>query len=180
MTMRDYSYQVSLQHGVNRQHICGGVFIGRYTVLTTAFCITQAGSNATQIHIRFGSVNHSAGGSERQAQRVIIHPNFNATSFENDIAIIKLQRSARRVKRVTLPPPRFALRTNDNVTVSGWSRLPGQLNISTILQAVDLQVLDQQACVNVFQFLPNLPNVTNRMWCAGWPAGGRGVCPVNS
>lgn len=179
--MRDYSYQVSLQHGVTGQHVCGGVFIGRYTILTTAFCITQAGPNATQIHVRYGSVDHSTGGTVRPVRRVIIHPNFNGTSFENDIAIVKLTRPGRRMTRVTLPPRRFALSNNDNVTVSGWGQQPGQRNVTLILQAVDLQVIDQEGCAAAYRQLPRLPNVTSRMWCAGWPAaGGRGACPVSA
>lgn len=178
VTMRDAPYQVSVQHGVTRRHVGGGVFIGRFTILTTANCIALTGPNATQITIRYGSINHEAGGRVRTVRRVIVHPNFDRNSMENDIAIIKLRRRGRSVTHVNLPPRQFALRTNDNVTVSGWGQQPGQRNITTNLQAVDLRVTDQQSCVTSYERLPRLPNVTNRMWCAGWPTGERGICPV--
>lgn len=176
VTIRQYSYHVSIQHGMTRQHVGSGVLVGRNTVLTTAFCIGQAGPNATLIQVRFNSVNHAAGGSLRQVRRVILHPNYNATTLQHNLAIIKLANPARRVTRCTLPPNRFALRNGDNITVSGWGRQFGQQQLGTNLQAVDLQVIDQNVCVRAYQ--SRLTQVTDDMWCGGWPAGGRGACEV--
>lgn len=178
VTLREFSYQVSIQHGVTRQHVGGGVFIGRYTVLTAAHIIAQAGPNATQIHIRYNSLNHGSGGSLRQAHRVIIHPNFNPGTLEHDIAIIKLQRAVRGVVRADLPSRRSSLNINDTLTISGWGQRTGARNITATLEAVDLQVTDQQQCAAAYQPLHNFPNVTNGMLCAAWLNNDRGACPV--
>lgn len=176
VTIYEFPWQVSLLNASNNQHVCGGVLISRYVVLTTALCVR--GEQVGQV--RIGSSNRSRGGYTRRIRRIVVHPNFNRTTLDNDIAILTLRNRVyytRRIQSVTLPRLREDLANNATVTVSGWGWTTDRNGtFAPVLHAVDVQIIDQTTCAAVPGYNVRL---TDNMLCAGnFNAGGVGPCEV--
>lgn len=183
VTIENFPFQASLYNRNNDQHFCGATIVGRYTLLTSASCIAFHAGQTHNIAARIGSANRARGGDTRQIRRIINHPNFNATTFDNDIALLTLYRRisySRRARSIALAPSRLDLPTNETITVSGWGRQQsGNGPISEALQAVDLEIVDQRQCQNAYRTAPRPPNnISPNMMCAGAVQGGRGPCEV--
>jgi trypsin len=87
----DYPWQVALleSSGELTFAFCGGSIIDNFWILTAAHCV-EDGFNEN-LYIRAGSDNYYAqGGMSYSVDEVIIHPNYNNNTMNNDIALLKL------------------------------------------------------------------------------------------
>lgn len=173
-TIYEFPWQVSVLNTNRGQPPTGGALISRYAVLTVAHAPTILQVD----RVRIGSTYSDKGGYIRHIRRVVIHPNFNSSTGDNDIAIIILKNPvyySRRVQPVALPRYRHDLAVNATVTVSGWGWFDYDHGIHPeILQAGDARIIDQKACAGVYSEL------TENMFCAvGLNAGRFGPCRVS-
>lgn len=84
----DYPWQVSLQTSANR-HFCGGSVINSTWILTAAHCVQ--GTATSDIRVYAGATDQTRpGGQYAQAAQIIVHPNFNPSTMDNDIAVLRL------------------------------------------------------------------------------------------
>ncbi|KAG5669665.1 hypothetical protein PVAND_017548 [Polypedilum vanderplanki] len=75
-------------------HICGGALIRFNYVLTSAICIR----NSLDINLIFGKINRHEGSISARfhitkREHIIIHPEFNSTTYANDLALLYLEGS---------------------------------------------------------------------------------------
>lgn len=188
-TIADFPWQVSLQlvdPDSDSFHYCGGTIIGHNSLLTAAHCVRASGIHipANKILARIGSTNNTAGGSVQAIGRILVHPEFNDSNWNNDIAIVFFANSieySKNVQSIELPGEQFELANNDSVSLSGWGVSDEDQHgddAPDVLQAVDLNVIDQQMCADAYNKLSYLPPITNNMFCAGVAIGGKGPCRV--
>lgn len=132
-------------------------------------------NESTQIHIL--------------GERRIMHEQYNTTSFENDIALIKLAQPAplnNFIKTVTLPSTADVeqLYTNDRVLSIGWGlthdvAFPSIRDISTVLMAVNVTVSPLEECTEYNDNPYNIIYVTDKNICtSGYRA--KGTCEGDS
>lgn len=153
----------------NKGPVCGGTIINRQWIVTAAHCIYR--KSARQITIRVGEHNtKSREGSEVDipAERIVQHPSYNPSTWDFDIAMIKVSRRIvfnTYVQPACLPNRPFPVGTQCYVT--GWGKIsyPGKMHY--ILQQGSMPIIDHTTC-----YATNLGaigfRVTSNMVCAGY------------
>ncbi|RDW92972.1 S1 family serine peptidase [Aspergillus mulundensis] len=71
---------------------CGGVLVSARSVLTSARCIEN--STAEALSIRAGSRDRTAGGAVVPVSEITVHPQYDSSTWDYDIAVLTLQDDA--------------------------------------------------------------------------------------
>lgn len=152
VTIEEYPWQVSLQYG--RTHICGGSLYSKDIVITAAHCVFN--KTAEHFKVRVGSTKYYEGGELVNVTTFKIHNEFNFTTYENNIALLRLEHPvtfSRKVKSIKLARRYPTFRTN--AVVTGWGSTGGNL-LSTSLQAANVKLLPPKDCASSSHSYGNL------------------------
>ncbi|MGW0824881.1 trypsin-like serine protease [Streptomyces sp. NPDC002845] len=159
-------------------YFCGGALVAPNKVLTAAHCVAGLNWRANGVAFAgatnlYDDVNGTVVGIHRKWQ----HPNYNARTLRNDIAVLTL--NAPLMKRPTL---RLAA-SNDNAlytpgttgTVYGWGLTSGgdDAQLSSKLRKVRLPMVKDSTCNSSMRSLLGADYfIEGSMVCAGTPATG--------
>ncbi|KAF3692073.1 Complement C1r subcomponent [Channa argus] len=126
------------------------------------------------------------------AASVHVHPEYNnptSVDYSNDIALIKLHEPITFdsfVMPICLPPEDATYHTGTMGLVSGFGiiKVDGKDFLKNKLQYVRLPLVNQETCSNSITLMTrgkdNVPILTNNMFCAGFPEGGKDSCQGDS
>jgi len=146
----------------NRTHICGGTLIEPSHVLTAAHCLEQkiddryvpfTSTNPTLeslFVLRIGVHDIRLTRSEEfyGARRIFVHERFISSTFENDIAIIRLDRPiiiTEHTSPICLPSNNIS--PGSQVTVAGWGTVAETSRVhSNVLRQANVNVLPATNC----------------------------------
>ncbi|XP_034241784.1 trypsin-like [Thrips palmi] len=164
---------------------CGGALITRKHVLTAAHCMYSM--SPKDITVTMGAHNRSSsrwapGRVERKLSKVSVHERFDVSNFNNDIAILELDKEvdidteAGLTRTVCLPAGErdYAGLTG---TVTGWGRVGERKPTSDVLRKVEVPLMAQEDCHK-----SGYPSgrITDKMVCAGLPKGLKDACQGDS
>ncbi|XP_057641059.1 chymotrypsin-like elastase family member 3B [Chionomys nivalis] len=149
-----WPWQISLQYekGGSYHHTCGGTLINANWVMTAGHCI----SSSLTYQVVLGEYDRSKEEGPEQvipinSKDLFVHPkwNPNCVACGNDIALIKLSRSAKlgdKVQPACLPPAGEILPNGAPCYISGWGRLYTNGPLPDKLQEALLPVVDYAHC----------------------------------
>ncbi|RZC38039.1 serine protease [Asbolus verrucosus] len=150
-------YQVGLRINGN-QYFCGGALISANYVLTAAHCAEVMRS----VDVILGAHNITNSEEDTQVkipgQQIIIHENYNGTSYLNDITLIKLNTTVTfndNIQPVALPSDSSANYVGQIGKATGWGLVkdvpfPTISDMSDVLMGVDVEVDDLEDCASYY------------------------------
>jgi len=178
----EFPFLISLQRtdGSYYYHICGGSIYSANYIVTAAHCLTRY--SASDLRVVAGDHDlTSLSGDEQSAlvEQMYLHPDYDASTSDNDIAVLKLKTSLNLNSKVAP----IALATTDpsvgsEVVVSGWGTTSSGGSSPPILRKVNVNVYSNTECESAYQNAGY--GVTNNMICAAVSGGGKDSCQGDS
>lgn len=117
-----FPHMVSLINRQNKFPICGGAIIDNHHILTSAYCAEPYASYPELLNVFLGAWNFKQK-VQSDVAAVTIHPEFNETTKQNDIALIRMQEQitfTEFLKPIALPMEAFPNKSGIKVVVSGF------------------------------------------------------------
>ncbi|XP_057711980.1 complement factor I-like isoform X1 [Corythoichthys intestinalis] len=126
--------QIQWQVGIdeNGKVNCGGTYIGGCWIVTAAHCVRP---NPSAFHIKFSIWKKSTPQDTTDiipVGDIIIHPRYNSSTYENDIALVRLKDLPQEpgkcmvdnpaVKPACVPWSTQLFQANHTCSISGWGR----------------------------------------------------------
>ncbi|KAK3574699.1 hypothetical protein QTP86_014768, partial [Hemibagrus guttatus] len=113
----------------------------------------------------------------RGVNQVTLHPNYNSTTFNNDIALLLLNSSVtftNYIRPVCLAAQSSSFPAGTNSWVTGWGDIAFGVRLPSpgVLQEARVPTV----CTCLCDYLLGLGSITTNMICAGYLQGGTGVC----
>uniref|UniRef100_A0A224YH81 Tick serine protease n=1 Tax=Rhipicephalus zambeziensis TaxID=60191 RepID=A0A224YH81_9ACAR len=86
-----YPWMVHLVvHVAPTEYDCGGTIITKRHVLTAAHCLIEKNTYAHKVVVSYGSVDRRRG-KKVEASKMLMHKNYDATTYMNDIALLEMK-----------------------------------------------------------------------------------------
>ncbi|XP_051778724.1 ovochymase-2 isoform X1 [Erpetoichthys calabaricus] len=174
-----WPWQVSLR--VVHEHLCGGAIIGPKWIITAAHCVYNRKDYVKLMAVVAGDhdiLNEDASEQKRSVKKVIIHPRYNDSTLDYDLALLLLEDALqynKNVRPVCLPHANWTLEPGKICTVTGWGSATTDGKMNEKLQQLNVPILSPESCATYY------PEVTDRMFCAGFTLQeGKDTCTGDS
>lgn len=173
-----------------RGQFCGGSLIGSRWVLTAAHCVPNTAP--TEVDVYIGSTVLPTGGGNgsgalgvrRSVERIVSHQNYDDSTSDNDIALLKLIDAApdqlRPAMPATLEQDGALGAPGKEVTVIGWGATNEGGATTATLMEVEVTAQDVELCEDNYQAVVPTAQITENMWCAGETEGDKDSCQGDS
>lgn len=186
------SISVTSLPGTVQNLTCGASFLGDKWVLTAAHCVDSVGAQFFKINIGEYDLRDGVANAT-DIRRIYTHPNYVDQEFNNDVALLELTESVNAPTIALADEATTAQLAIENtfVTSIGWGGRAGYApnegptsNFPDILQEVDIQLLTNNQCRQIFADSRDIPasqtGISDAMICAAVDAGGRSACQGDS
>ena len=155
---------------------CGGSIVAKRWVATAAHCV-DSGTTAEQIAILTGTQSLVTGGTRVPAARIIVHPNWNPTTHDFDIALIETGADLGGTA-IAGDTSTSEYATSLRIRLTGWGRTSmSSAAGSKVLQGVVVPYVTRATCNKPASYDGD---ITGNMICAGQVQGGADSCQGDS
>ncbi|KAE8288664.1 Suppressor of tumorigenicity 14 protein-like protein [Larimichthys crocea] len=184
----EWPWQVSL-HFLTYGHVCGASILSNKWLLSAAHCFVT--SNPAN-HVASNWQTYSGMQDQfkqndiqrRSLKRIISHPDYNQMTFDYDIALLELSEPlefTNTIQPICLPSSSHVFPAGMSCWVTGWGTLrEGGIMQEFVkrhrcLQKASVKIINDTVCNVVTE-----GQVTSRMLCSGFLAGGVDACQGDS
>lgn len=176
-TAADNPFQVALlqrniANTANAQ-FCGGTLYKANFVITAAHCSDFV--TAGQVQVLTGTRRLDGSGVRRNVTRIVIHPSYNASTYDYDVAVWQLSSSATGAPLATLATADPAQGTA--LLATGWGATSEGGGSPIDLRKVTVPLANRTNCNDSNSYSGE---ITSRMLCAGRDSGGIDTCQGDS
>ncbi|KAJ6642884.1 Serine protease filzig, partial [Pseudolycoriella hygida] len=187
-TFGEFPWQVLVREstwlGLFTKNKCGGVLITKNYVMTAAHC--QPGFLASLVAV-FGEFDISGELEAKRSvtknvKRVVVHREYDAATFENDLALLELESPIHYDTHIVpiCMPPNSADFTGRMATVTGWGRLKYGGGVPSVLQEVQVPIIENSVCQEMFHTAGHNKKILPSFLCAGYANGQKDSCEGDS
>ncbi|MFC7893652.1 S1 family peptidase [Streptomyces sp. NPDC057381] len=173
--------------GTRAGQFCGGVAVGRTTVLTAAHCLAKEvlGSPPEQVRdlkVIAGRTDLlSDEGREIPVRDVWVNPAHDDISNAGDFAVLTLSEALPAGSAIGMAAEGDSVYGPDTgALVYGWGDTSGAGDYANSLRAARVRVLPDAACERAYPGSDDGRYLAGTMLCAGEDAGGRDACQGDS
>ncbi|XP_043284594.1 serine protease filzig [Venturia canescens] len=187
-TFGEWPWQVLVREatwlGLFTKNKCGGVLLTNNYVITAAHC--QPGFLATLVAV-FGEFDisgelESKRSITRNVRRVIVNRGYNPATFENDLALLELEKPVQFDAHIVpiCMPEDGADFTGRLATVTGWGRVKYNGGTPSVLQEVQVPIIKNSVCQDMFRTAGHSKLILDSFLCAGYASGQKDSCEGDS
>ncbi|MFD2687699.1 S1 family peptidase [Streptomyces phyllanthi] len=173
--------------GTRAGQFCGGVVVGRSTVLTAAHCLSEAVLGAPPERIRDLKVIAGRGdllstaGQEIPVRSVWVNPDYDSYTNAGDFAVLTLASSLPESSVIPMAAAGDpAYQPGTEAVVYGWGDITGAGDYARSLHAARVTVMADAVCEEAYPGNTDGTYKSASMVCAGERAGGRDACQGDS
>ncbi|KAH8277734.1 hypothetical protein KR018_004423 [Drosophila ironensis] len=170
--------------GLFTKNKCGGVLITSRYVITAAHC--QPGFLASLVAV-MGEFDISGDLESKRSvtknvKRVIVHRQYDPATFENDLALLELDSPVQFDTHIVpiCMPNDAADFTGRMATVTGWGRLKYGGGVPSVLQEVQVPIIENSVCQEMFHTAGHNKKILTSFLCAGYANGQKDSCEGDS
>lgn len=189
----DYPWQVALFNDpsdVFQSQYCGGTLLSDRWIITAAHCAETAGD--TYVAAGIIDLDAALSGEVAKVEQWFIHPAFDAETFDNDIALLKLETplnltrcgaNCLPLQPVTADVEASVMYENATAIITGWGNRDnseGGNDFPTVLHYAEVYItLCENTGYSDTGVYPVYP-ISNNMFCAGTADFSRDTCQGDS
>ncbi|XP_014612565.1 PREDICTED: trypsin-1-like [Polistes canadensis] len=177
--VNQYPWMALLKY--KKRFYCGGSVINSRYVLTAAHCVDRFDPSLMSVVILEHDRNSTTETQiqEYKVEQVIKHSGYSFVNFNNDIALIKLNRviTFEGLMRPVCLPDKGKTYSDSIGIVTGWGAVEESGSVSNTLQEVMVPIISNSVCRSL-----NYPSkrITDNMICAGYAQGNKDSCQGDS
>lgn len=180
--MGEWPWQVSL-HFMTQGHVCGASILSDRWLLSAAHCFVTS-SQANHVASNWGTYSgmqdqyKQDGVLHRKVRKIISHPNYNMMTYDYDIALLELSEPlvfSNTIQPICLPAASHVFPAGMSCWVTGWGAMREGGRKAQVLQKASVKIINDSVCNTVTE-----GQVTSRMLCSGFLAGGVDACQGDS